>query len=221
MLRCARSSRLWLARPVLAVLATSVVVLHGNLASAQSGNQVVRVEEDWEVVVGTPDSTTSGPQITCAISPLGNLGGKHCLFMVNHRTHPSFSAGGTQLQVWNGESLFATDKHPNTALLSTAGETVKWTMKMSLVGGQLIFDVDDGVSTTWDNFGANGLLWEAVESDLANLNGYSPAVSVANSGVNFASNRVQSLVLKKVRLVLSTGEVLEDNTARVVHQLTQ
>jgi len=52
---------------------------------------------------------------------------------------------------------------------------------------------------------------------LPNLNGYDPNASVQNSGVGFASNRVQSLVLKAVRLVTSTGEVLQDTTLRPVY----
>jgi len=207
-------------RLALAIAFLSLVAPLGNRLHAVEGSQVVRVEEFWELVVGLPDSTTSGPQITCTISPRANLDGRYSIFTLNHRSHPSFAPGGTQLQVWNGESTVEARNHPNTALLNTTGETIKWTMKMSLISGLLVFDVDDGDSTTWSNFGANGHLWASVSTNVSNLNGYNPAVSVANSGVNFASNRVQSLVLKKVRLVLASGEVLEDTTARVVHQLT-
>ncbi len=48
--------------------------------------------------------------------------------------------------------------------------------------------------------------------------GYDPGISAANSGVSFAGNRVQSLTLKKVRVLLSNGQQIEDATARVVHQ---
>ena len=53
---------------------------------------------------------------------------------------------------------------------------------------------------------------------LENLNSYHPTVSVGNSGISYAANRVQSLVLKRVRVTTSEGEVLEDSTARPVHQ---
>ena len=49
------------------------------------------------------------------------------------------------------------------------------------------------------------------------LNEYSPDTSAEHSGVGYAGNRVQSLVLKRVRLLLDTGDVVEDNTERVVH----
>ncbi len=52
---------------------------------------------------------------------------------------------------------------------------------------------------------------------LGDLNGYTPTVSVENSGIAYAANRVQSLVLKRVRLFVSTGEVLEDTAPRTVH----
>lgn len=214
----AQFARLRQARWFFTVVALSLVAPYGNSVSAVDGSQqVVRVEETWELVVGDPDTETSGPQITCAISPVGNLYGRHCLLTLNHRNHPTFSAGGLQLQVWENESLVSARKHPNESLLATSGETVRWTMKMSLQDGGLIFDVDDGVSTTWGNFGTQGYLWDFTTANLPNLNGYDPAVSVANSGVGFASNRVQSLVLKKVRYVLSSGQIVDDNTARVAY----
>ncbi|MBI2480845.1 MAG: hypothetical protein HYV60_20125 [Planctomycetia bacterium] len=52
---------------------------------------------------------------------------------------------------------------------------------------------------------------------MESLNGYDPAVSVQNSGVAYAGNRVTRLVLKRVRATLATGEVLEDTEERVVH----
>lgn len=217
MIRRAQGARRGLPQWLWAVAALSLAALNWNSALADGTDQVVRVEETWELVIDDPDADTSGPQITCAISPAGNLYGRHCLFTLNHRSHPSFTAGGLQLQVWDGKSVVSSKKHPNQSLLATSGETIGWTMKMSLQNGNLIFDVDDGVSSTWGNFGTQGYLWDSVSSNLANLNAYDPAVTVANSGVGFAGNRVQSLVLKKVRLVLSSGEVLEDNTPRVVH----
>ena len=49
--------------------------------------------------------------------------------------------------------------------------------------------------------------------EFANSTGtdYKPAQTVANSGVGYAANRVQKLVLKKVRMVSASGEVLEES----------
>ena len=75
-----------------------------------------------------------------------------------------------------------------------------------------------GSSATWGNFGGQGYLKASVDTALANLNGYSPTVSVENSGISYAANRVQSLVLRRVRLRTSTGEMQEVEVALTVYQ---
>jgi hypothetical protein len=216
MTTCAR-----VARPCLVLVALTLAclgaaaTLPGNRAFAADNVQVVKVEEDWELVVGTPDPGSAGPQITCTMSPTGNLNGVYSILTLNHRSHPSFVAGGMQLQVWNGDATLNAHNSADNGLLSTEGENASWTKTMSLSDGLLVFDIVNGSSTTWGEFGG---LQTATTVELTNLNAYSPTVSVANSGVNFAANRVRSLVLKRVRLTLSSGDVLEDNTQRLVHQ---
>jgi hypothetical protein len=53
------------------------------------------------------------------------------------------------------------------------------------------------------------------------LSGYSPDLSVAQSGAAFAGNRVQLLRIKEVRLTLSNGQTLTDSTPRIAHQLIE
>jgi hypothetical protein len=188
-----------------------------SMAWAQAGPTIVRVEEDWELVVGTPDPDTDAPQVTCAISPTGNLEGWHAALELNQQGLPVYAAGGLQLQVWEGDVAVSDRRFPNGAVLATPGEVIQWTQSMQLDGGNLTFEVITGSSTTWGAFGGQGYLKASLASTLGNLNAYSPAVSAANSGVSYAANRVQSLVLKRVRYYTSTGEQIEDTTARVVH----
>jgi hypothetical protein len=111
---------------------------------------------------------------------------------------------------------------PTQALLATPNETIKWTQVMRLEpGNNIVFEVTNGSSTTWGNFGDDGTLKITVVHPGVNLDGYSAEVSVANSGVGFAANRVASLVLKRVRIYTSTGQMTEDTTPRVVHLLEQ
>ncbi|MCR4416030.1 MAG: hypothetical protein NUV77_26740 [Thermoguttaceae bacterium] len=180
---------------------------------------VVRVEEDWEMVVATPDPDIAGPQVTCVISPTGSLAGVYAAFELNQRSLPSFHPGGLQLQLWSGDRPVFQTPGPSAAVMSTAGETVRWTQVMRVADGVVVFEVVNGSSATWGAFGGSGYLKLFVPAGLGDLNAYSPEVSVQHSGVGFAGNRVQSLVLKRVRYQLSTGEVLEDGTARVVHSL--
>jgi len=195
-----------------------IVVGWATLAAGQSAPQVVRVEEQWKLVVTTPDPDSSGPQVTTVISPVGNVAGIHAAFELNQQSLPEFTPGGLQLQVWNNELPLAYRQFPSPVVMATADEQVTWTQSLALADGKLTFEIRDGQSTSWGNFGGQGYLKATVYTQLENLNQYDPAVSVANSGVGYAANRVQSLVLTGVRLTLSTGEVLEDNTTRVVHQ---
>lgn len=188
-----------------------------STATAQEPDAIVRVEEDWELVLGNPDPSVDAPQITCTMSPTSTTSALHAAFELNHRSQPSFTAGGIQVQVWRGENLLSTRTSTRTAELATAGETVTWTQTMDLEGSYLAFELKDGASSTWGSFGRYGYLRTYATTSLTNLNGYHPDVSVANSGIGFAGNRVTSLVLKEVRLITASGETLRDTTPRVVH----
>lgn len=209
----ARGVRTWRFRWLLALMVLGLAV---NVAWGQSPT-VVRVEEDWEMVVATPDMASDAPQVTCMISPVGTVGGLYAAFELNHRSLPSYQAGGLQLQVWNGETMVLSRDAPITALMNTPGETVSWTQSMMTNGSNLVFEVLNGRSTTWGGFGGQGYLQAVVSATVASLNGYQPEVSVSNSSVGYAGNRVQSLVLKRVRYFTTDGQILVDNTPRVAH----
>jgi hypothetical protein len=179
---------------------------------------VVRVEEQWELKVASPDPGSDAPQVTCLVAPVGDIRSVHAAFELNQRSLPSFSPGGLQLQLWNGELPLGHVQAAATVVLGQPDETITWTQAMEVSGGVLRFSILGGQSATWGSFGGDDLKIE-VPTNLVNLNEYSPAVSISNSAVGFAGNRVQSLVLKRVRLVTATGEVAEDATARVVHSL--
>ena len=195
------------------------VVIASPHALAESPLAVTGVEEDWELVVGTPDPNSSGPQITCSIAPRADDDTLYAAFELNHRTLPEFARGGMQLQVWSGSFNVENNPYPHHQIMSASGETVRWTMSMRLVGDNLTFEVKQGESSTWGSFGGQGYLRASVPCDASNLNFYSADDSVQNSGVGFASNRVQSLILKRVRYSLSNGDVITDDAPRVVHQL--
>ena len=180
---------------------------------------VNRIEEDWELVVGTPDPNSSGPQITCSIAPVADDDSLYAAFELNHRSLPAFDRGGMQLQTWSSALNLDSNPFPHEHIMSTLGETVTWTMSMSLNGENVTFEVSNGNSTTWGNFGGQGYLRSSQLADLENLNNYSDEDSVINSGVGFAGNRVQSLVLKRVRYFISDGQVVVDEVPRVVHQI--
>ena len=188
-------------------------------AHAQSPLAVTEVQEDWELVVDTPDPNSSGPQVTCSIAPHAADDSLYAAFELNHRTLPEFERGGMQLQMWSGAYNIDNNPNPQQQIMSTSGETVTWTMSMKRSGENLTFEVQNGHSTTWGNFGGQGYLRSSQPSDLENLNAYSPEDTIDNSGVGFGSNRVHSLTLKRVRYIFSNGDVVTDDAPRVVHQL--
>ncbi|HEY2838067.1 MAG TPA: hypothetical protein VGJ26_02890 [Pirellulales bacterium] len=196
--------------------AVGIATWAGGLQVARA-DDVVRVEEDWELVIGQPDQATDAPQLTCVISPIAEVDSAYAAFDINHHSQPSYKAGGLQLQVWSNNTPLLSDNDPDGETLSTAGETVTWTQKMELSQDNLTVSITNGNSATWGTFGGGGKLRITVGTSLTNLNAYSPNVSVANSAIGFASNRVQSLRIKCVRYYKASGQAFQDTTVRNVY----
>jgi hypothetical protein len=186
------------------------VLLSGNLVS---GQEAIKIEEDWKLVVSQPDPDTQAPQVTTTFSPVGNLDSVYAVFDVNLRNIPSYEAGGVQFQLWHGSTSLFSKKQNTGTLLQVPDETLTWTQRISIDEGQLILEVVNGKSQTWGDFG--GLSFTSV-TELTNLNTYDPAVSLTNSGVGYASNRVTSLTLTAIRAYSAAGLIGQDTNPKVV-----
>lgn len=184
---------------------------------ASDGVKIDCIEEDWELIVQEPDTSTQAPQVTCVTSPTANINNIFAMFTLNHRTLPQYSAGGLQLQIWDGESPVTRRSAHKAELLHSNDETIQWTQRMKVGGGQLTFEIVNGTSTTWGSFGDSGQIKLGVYTWLDDLNGYSPTVSQKNSEIGYASNRVTSLILKRVRSYADGDLVGDDATPRVVY----
>jgi hypothetical protein len=206
-----------LVRAVVFLTSFVLALVVGMTAGAHADSPpVVRVEEDWELVVAEPAADADAPQVVCVISPYTGTSSVHATLELNHSTIPSFTPGGLQLQAWDNET-FLTRNSAEQGEMSTDGETVTWTTKMELRSGRLHFEVN-GASTTWGAFGAAGDLKLSLRSLLPDLAHYSPETSVDQSGVGFGGNRVTSLTLKEVRYYDDAGNLLStDATDREVH----
>lgn len=160
------------------------------------------VQEDWVLIVSTPDFVAVGPQITTCMSPVSDDSQPFVAFDMNYREFPSFRAGGLQLQVWSGETVLSTSSQ-GTSQFATPGETVTWTQQMSLNSGAgtLTYNVNNGQSTTWGTFGqgSGANLSVSYPTTVTDLSGYSPATSQAASGATWESNHVTSMTLVQVR----------------------
>jgi len=178
--------------------------------SRAESSRVVSVEEHWELRISQPDSDRSAPQTTMVMSPTNNLEGVHYLFTLNHSTVPEYAPGGIQVQVWNGGELLQSKVAHDGITLDHGDEVVHWVQRISLQDGHLAFRLVDGHSETWGSFGGDGLSLSASTS-LQSLNGYRPGLSLTESQVGYAENRVVSLVLTKLVWVTEDGEVHEQN----------
>lgn len=175
-----------------------------------------RIEEDWELIVGEPDPDTHAPQLINVISPTGDSSGKYGILELNHSTQPEYFEGGLQLQIWSGDECRDYATTTDSSLLNITGETITYTLSMALSYGLLRFRVKNGTSTTWGSFGGSNL-YVSTPSTVANLSGYSTAVSVAKSRVAFAGHRVEKFSLKQVRYYIDSDVVKVDETFRQIH----
>jgi hypothetical protein len=190
----------------------------GPGAMAGGGQPITRVEEDWRIEFGTPDPDTNAPQVIMTISPWATLDGPHAVFEVNHKTQPNYSAGGLQLQRWNGEDVVEYKSSHKGNVLSDDNEVTTFTMSMEVQNGSLAFGVSNGNSQTWGTFGHNGYLSLSTSYDGSDLGSYNPDASLTNSRVGFASYRVHRVVRTQVRYFSNNTLISTDSTQHVIHQ---
>jgi hypothetical protein len=181
--------------------------------------RVIRVEEDWTLEVRVPDPDTNAPQVTCVFAPTADVDYAYAEFAVNHHSNPTYIPGGLQLMVWSGGQVIVVNNDPEVDVLSQPNETIAWTQSMSLDDeGVLTFAIKNGSSQTWNAFGNDDRLSIRTVGDISNLNGYDTNVSVKNSGVGFASNRVNVLKITAVRYFTDDGQVFEDSSVHTVFE---
>jgi hypothetical protein len=159
--------------------------------------------------------------VLTVFSPLAGLDGLYATFEINHISSVQFGSGGLHLSIWNGDTHLSVAHAGNFAPMITDGEVVRWTQAIEVKQGKVIFEIRGGTSTTWGEFGEDGLLHLERDSSLADLAGYSPTVSIGKSEVSFASNRVKELSMTRVRLIHASGNVDTDNAQKYVHLADQ
>jgi hypothetical protein len=187
----------------------------GTASAASSAVDPDRVEEDWQLVVANPDPLGVGPQITTCMAPSTDGDSPFVAFDLNYREYPIFQAGGMQVQTWGRGQLISTAAQ-GTELFNTPGETITWTQSMTVSDGTVLYDIGNGQSTTWGNFGQGSLLSVSFRTDYGSLANYSPDDSQASSGASWQSNNVTSLKLLRVRYY-ANGQLLQtDTTTRTV-----
>lgn len=184
------------------------------------GADVMRVEEDWEVILNEPGSNVDAPQFHSVLSAYPNLDSYYLQISWNYRDQYDFAPGGMQLSAWwdefpSGKKSYRDDK------LSTTAETITWTQSMCTNGSVLTFGVDRAESTTWGTFGGSDLELSGCVA-VPNLNDYATGTSVMNSWITYGANRVDLLRITEVRRYDHDGNLLSrDTTPKIVYQLSQ
>lgn len=199
----------------LGCLAVVLSLVSGLTAQAQVPDGTDEVQEDWVLVIQATSPDETAPQIANIISPIETIDAEYGVLELNHTTQPDYEDGGVQLQRWNGSTLC--DYNPTTAhdRLSTANETISYTMTMKVSNGKLEFGVLNGKSETWGDFGGNSDQWRSsTDCVYVDLSRYSRTVSTDRTRICFASNLVSSFVQTQVRYY-KAGQLLKTDTTQV------
>jgi hypothetical protein len=176
------------------------------------------IEEDWQVVLGTPDPVGVGPQLTTCVSPVSDGSSAFFAFNLNYSDSPSFQAGGIQAKVCKGQNVLSSSAQ-GSGVFQTGGETITWTQRVQLTSDSTLqLSIVNGQSTTWGLFGINqGLNSVSFNTSLSSLAAYKPDTSVANSGAGWESNLVSQMTLVRVRYYKAGQLISTDTTARSVN----
>jgi hypothetical protein len=177
---------------------------------AWAQSKVVLVEEHWELQIAEPGADSSAPQVSMVMSATGDSDNEFFVFNINHHSTPQYAPGGMQVQMWDSDGLVEDQSGYESGTLSLANEVITWVQRLTVDEGQLTFGIHNGSSETWGGFGG----WDlqiSTPTSLTGLNAYRPAVSLTESQVSYAENRVSSLVLKKLVWHTDDGQVFEQN----------
>jgi hypothetical protein len=202
----------------------AMLALAGSIGLGQTSstsNPPDQVEEDWQVVIASPNPDESGPQLTTCMSPASDGSTPFVAFDLNYRDYPSFQPGGLQAKVYSNGTVTASVTDSSSQgedLLQTPNETITWTQRMSLTAGNTVtYSVVIGKSTAWGAFGpGQGLDPVSFTAPITSLAAYSPTTSVAKSGVGWQSNRVSQMTLLRVRYYSGGQLIATDNTPRPI-----
>lgn len=184
-------------------------------AAEASQEPIVRVEEDWQLVLNEPNDLADSPQFHTAMSPYGDLNSVYLQATWNYWEVPDFQAGGLQLQAWNVDECAFSKSFLDYKQFSTNAETVSWTQVLDLKDAVVTFEIINGTSVTWGNFGGGSM---KVQGELypADLNAYDPEVSRASSLISYGANRVSNLAITEVRYYGKDGLLWKDTQQRIV-----
>ncbi len=191
-------------------------------AQEPSTPDIIRVEEDWHLMVTDPDWRVDSPQIVTVFGPDAPETGVHAVFELNHGTQPDFSEGGMQFQVWYGNNLLGYRNQHAPAELNVENEVITYTTATELErNGIVLMEVIDGASESWGAFGGTRSLRMRAYTTRTKLNNSNAALSPNHSRVGYGANRVGLFKRTAIRYYSADGLYSTDDTDVIVHQQAQ
>ena len=169
----------------------------------------MQIEEHWELAVGEPDAQLSAPQATMVMSPHENLDGQYFVFTINHRSVPSYEPGGMQVQLWNGNDAVDAESSSAAAVRpverrDSMGTAAEGRERHPVVrSGGWFVRLRGAASAATEVWPFHRPRRWRVSTAIR------PAISLTESQVGYAGNRVQRLLLKKLVWLTDDGETHE------------
>jgi len=177
-------------------------------ASAQT---YTRIEQDWTIIVGAANSANGTPQIALQMKPDPALE-EGCLFLLNYSDQPSFTGGGTQVQIWNGTTCLNSLSFGTQTLGKQVSEKLTFTMYMQVDGTNLTFGYTSLKSWSWGN--KNNVLI-SVPYTATSLPNYVTSDSASNSVIMVGSAQVTSMTINAVRFYNGNTQVKSESITNV------
>ncbi len=175
--------------------------------SVHAQDEVVRIEEHWELLIAQADSQTNSPQIMMHFSPFGNDNEWHFEVDINHASLPQYQPGGFQVRAMQGSQVANDVRLLHDNRLASQYEFLEWVQIAQKQPTGWAFGIGYGNSTSWGSFGGPSTVVTIPDNNLPLK--YSPTESLQNSGVLYARNRVERLTLKKVRYYFSNNQMVD------------
>jgi hypothetical protein len=197
-----------------ALVTTVVAVVLASAGAAEAGGIYNRIEQDWELVLNTPDLNFPSPQIVIPMKGRPE-GTKTAYFLINHHDFPEFQKGGGQIQLWEGDVQQVKSFAGPTLIRD--GEVVTWTQYLERKDGKFHFGLSAVAGEAWGTNTAADLGGPVSFVD-GNpwFTDYDSAYSVDNVVIMFGDGRVHSLKLLEVRKYKISGGV-DTEPARTVY----
>src|SRR5262249_42790794 len=100
-------------------------------------SNLVRVEEDWILLLAEPDANLAAPQLSTQMirSPDAS---RFCNFNINFCDIPAYAQGGMQVEAWQGDTCIAAQTSENRNTLGTPNELVTWTQYLQRTDGNTL-----------------------------------------------------------------------------------